>query len=447
MMCAVSQFPPETRYVDVGGALVGYQVLGDGPLDLLVANGVGNHIDMVWDVGPDAELLRNLCSISRLITFDRRGTGVSDPVTGEGPPTWEDWTEDVGAVLDAAGSRRAALMANTDTGSMAILFATMHPDRVSQLVLINTTARYLRDDDYLFGLSAAEMDASLAMLEQTWGTPDLVRAVIPSRRNDEEFVRLFAKLFRASASPRRAAKQYDYLYRHVDVRRVLPLIQIPTLVILSKDFALGPVEHCRYLAEHIPKAKLVELSSGDVMPYDLVFDEVAEFLTGERPIAPIDRILATVLFTDIVGSTARAASVGDQRWRSTLDAHDRAVREQLRRFRGNEINTTGDGFVASFDGPARAIRCAQAISEATQNLGIELRLGLHTGECEVRGNDLAGLTVHIAGRVAAAAEPDEILVSNTVKDLVAGSGITFADRGEHDLRGVPDGWRLYTVRD
>jgi len=443
----VSQFPPETHYVEVGGALVGYQVVGEGPIDLVLANGLGHHADLAWDVPPVAAWMRSLASISRLITFARRGFGVSDPISRDTAPTWEDWTQDVGAVLDAVGSRRAAVFAFQDMGPIAILFAAMQPDRVSQLVLNNTSARFLTDDDYPIGVSPGDLDVLITFLEQTWGTPEGVRAAMPSVADDEEVVRLFAKGLRASASPRSAAAQYDYIARKVDVREILPLVQTPTLVIHSKDYAFIPVEHGRYLADHIPGAKLVELSGSDAMSYGQVFDEVAEFLTGERPIAPIDRILTTVLFTDIVESTARAASLGDQRWRSTLDAHDRAVREQLRRFRGNEINTTGDGFIATFDGPARAIRCAQAIGEVTQNLGIGVRLGLHTGECDVRGDDLGGLAVHIAARVAAAAGTGQVLVSSTVKDLVVGSGIAFEDRGEHDLKGVPGTWRLYAAQE
>ena len=443
----MSQFPPETHYVDVGGALVGYQVVGEGPIDLVQANGLGSNIDLVWELPYHAALARSLASISRYVVFDRRGTGVSDRISRDAPPTWEDWTEDVRAVLDAVGSRRAAVMAAYDTGPMAILFAATQPERVSHLVLVNTEARSLRDDDYPFGWSPGDVDAMVAIVEQTWGTPAAARYAFPGRADDEEFLRLAARSQRASASPRNAAEQYGYMMRHLDVRAALPLIQAPTLVIHSQDCLVPPLAHGRYLAEHIPGAKLVEVSGGDVSAFGGLFDEIAEFLTGDRPTAPIDRILTTVLFTDIVGSTARAASLGDQRWRSTLDAHDRAVREQLRRFRGNEINTTGDGFVATFEGPARAIRCAQAISDATHNLGIAVRVGLHTGECEVRGNDLGGLTMHIAARLAAAAEPDEVLVSSTVKDLVAGSGITFEDRGEHDLRGVPGTWRLYAAQE
>ena len=442
----MSQFPPETRYVKVNGAQVGYQVVGDGPIDLVFASGLGNHIDLAWDLAPAAALTRDLASISRYIVFDRRGTGVSDPISRDTATTWEDWTEDIRAVLDAVDSRRAAVMAATDTATMAILFAATQPERVSRLVLVNAAARNLQDDDYPFGMPAAGVDALVGMVEQAWGTSEFARASFPSRADDEEFIRLASRMARASASPRSAAAQVDYIGRHVDARETLPLIQAPTLVIHSKDSALVAVEGGRYLAEHIPGAKLVELTGGDVVPYDQLFDEVAEFLTGERRVVTSDRILATVLFTDIVGSTTRAASVGDQRWRSLLDAHDRVVREQLRRFQGNEIKTTGDGFVATFDGPARAIRCAREIAEATHHVGIDVRVGLHTGECDVRGDDLAGLAVHIAARVAAAAEADEVLVSSTVRDLVAGSGLAFEDRGEHDLKGVPGSWRLYAAQ-
>jgi pimeloyl-ACP methyl ester carboxylesterase len=441
----VSQFPPETKYVDVDGGQVGYQVVGEGPLDLVWPGGMGNNIDLVWDLAPVAAFLRSLTSIGRCIFFDHRGRGISDPIRRDTPPTWEDWAEDLRRVLDAAGSRRAAVLAGPDTGPIAMLFAAMHPERLSRLVLINTGASYARDDDYPFGASPEDIDAFVAFIEQTWGTP-VARAFMPSSADDEEFLRLQARMERASASPRSAAAEWEYIARHVDVRQALPLIQAPTLVIHNRDLQFVPVEHGRYLADHIPGAKLVELPGGDVFRYGTqLFDEVAEFLTGERPTAPINRILTTVLFTDIVESTARVAALGDQHWHSTLDAHDRAVREQLRRFRGNEINTTGDGFVASFDGPARAIRCAVAISEATRHLGIEVRSGIHTGECEVRGDDLGGLTVHIANRIAALAGPGEILVSHTIVDLTAGSGLQFQPRGENQLKGVPGTWPTFAA--
>jgi class 3 adenylate cyclase len=443
---AVSQFPPETNYVDVGGAQVGYQVVGEGPVDLVVAWGLGSNIDLNWDVPPTAAFLMRLASFSRLICFDRRGTGVSDPIGRDTAATWEDWTEDVRAVLGAAGSARAAFFAVADATPIAMVFAAMQPDLVSALVLVSAMARYLEDDDYPIGASPALLDAIVRLMEQTWGTPELARSFTPSLGDDTESVRILAKLMRVSATPRSTARQFDYLARQLDVRQALPLIQAPTLVIHTNQNTSVPIALGRHVAEHIAGARFVELPGGDAAPWGPeLIDEVAEFLTGERPVVPIDRILTTVVFTDIVGSTAQAASLGDQRWHSILDAHDHAVREQLRRFRGNEINTTGDGFVASFDGPARAIRCAQAIAEATRNLGVEVRVGLHTGECEVRGDDLGGLAVHIAARVVAAAEPDEVLVSSTVKDLVAGSGITFKDRGEHDLKGVPETWRLYAA--
>jgi class 3 adenylate cyclase len=442
----VSQFPPETHYVEVGGAQVGYQVVGDGPIDLLFTFGFGSNIELNWDDAHFADFLERLASFSRLIRFDRRGTGVSDPIGRAA--TWEDWTEDVRAVLGAVGSRRAAYFAVTDSTPVAMVFAARQPEMVSALVMMSAVARFLEDDDYPIGISPAIADAVVRKVEKEWGTPELAGFWTPTQGDNPEFLRHTAKTSRLRASPRSAAREFDDIIRQTDVREALPLIQAPTLVMHAKENMSPPIALGRYVAEHIAGARFVELPGADTVPTGPeVIDEVAEFLTGERPMVPVDRILTTVLFTDIVGSTARAASVGDQRWRSLLDAHDRSVRDQLRRFRGNAINTTGDGFVASFDSPARAIRCAQAIREATQDLGIELRLGLHTGECEIRGNDLAGLTVNIAARVAGAAAPDEILVSSTVKDLVAGSGIALDDRGEHDLKGVPESRRLYAVQD
>jgi class 3 adenylate cyclase len=441
---------PETRYVAIGEADVAYKVVGDGPLDLLYFYGVGSHIELQWDHAEGADLMTRLASLGRLIHFDRRGTGASDGVPRNAIPNWEDWTEDLRAVLDDVGSERAAIFAINDAAPIAILFAAMHPERVSALVLGDTSARFLVAEDYPIGVSQDVVDALVEMVGTQWGTPDLVRAVAPSMADDVELVRWFARFVRISNTPRSAAAQYRYIFENVDVRAVLPLVQIPTLVLHHSANPIVPLGQGRYLADHIKDARLVELSGQDsVLSWGDVgdwFGEVAEFLTGERPTGEIERILTTVVFTDIVSSTERAASLGDHRWRSLLDAHDRAVRDQLRRFRGREINTTGDGFVASFDGPARAIRCAQAIIEANRTLGIEQRVGLHTGECEVRGEDLGGLAVHIAARVGALAGPGEIKVSGTVKDLVVGSGIEFSDRGEHELKGVPGTWRLFAVR-
>ena len=315
------------------------------------------------------------------------------------------------------------------------------------MILVNTTARYVRADDYPMGIPPEAVDNVVERFRAGWGTPEVAKFAYPSRANDPEFAPWFAKLMRAAATPRNAAAQLRYVIESLDAREALPLIQVPTLVLHAKDNMLYSIEQGRYLADHIDGAKFVELPGGEpVVAFSATaVEEIAEFVTGERPAVEVDRLLTTMLFTDIVGSTALAASLGDQAWRSLLDAHDRTLRDHLRRYRGNEIKTTGDGFLASFDGPARAIRCALAMAEATRTLGVELHLGLHTGECEVRGNDLFGLAVHIAARIASLAAPDEVLVSGTVKDLVVGSRIEFVDRGEHELKGVPGNWRLFSV--
>jgi class 3 adenylate cyclase len=382
--------------------------------------------------------------------FDRRGSGASDGVPHSAVPTWEDFTEDVAAVLDAVGSKQTAILASIETGPMAILFAATHPQRVDALVLANTYARYLATEDYPIGVSPEALDWIIGTVRSSWGTPDLVRLIVPTRTDDVEGLDRMAAIQRFSATPRSAAAQYDYILRCIDVRDVLSLIQVPTLVLHSRDNLFVPFPMGRYLVDHIDGAKLVEFHRADIglTVGDLasaVLEEITEFLIGQRPVE-VERILATVLFTDIADSTAKAASLGDRRWRILLDAHDRTVREQLRCFRGREINTTGDGFVASFDGPARAIRCARAIVEANQAHGIQLRVGMHTGECEVRGDDLGGLAVNIAARVGALAPPGEVVVSGTVKDLVVGSDIEFDDRGEHELKGVPGSWKLFAVR-
>jgi len=439
--------PPETRYVDVGGAKVAYQVVGNGPLDLLYLE-LG-QIDLRWDHPRFADFFTRLASFSRLILFDRRGTGASDRLPHDDIPTWEDWAEDARAVLDAAGAGRAAIVAVADAGPIGILLAAMDPARVGALVLDNTSARFMVDDDYPIGLSAEVVESIVALFETTWATEDFVRMIVPdAMADDTEYLRFLGKQLRAVATPQMVGALYRYMMESTDVRSVLPLIQVPVLVFHNDRNPVIPIEHGRYLAEHLPGAKFIEVAS-DGAAFDSTepdfIAEVCEFLTGERPAIEVDRILTTLLFTDIVGSTGLAASLGDERWRSVLDAHDRAVRDQLRRFRGREINTTGDGFLVSFDGPARAIRCARAITGAVRELGIEVRAGLHTGECEVRGDDLGGLAVHIVARVGAHAGPSEVLVSSTVRLLVAGSAIELEDRGDHELKGVPDTWRLFAV--
>jgi class 3 adenylate cyclase len=360
-------------------------------------------------------------------------------------PTWEEWADEVRAVLDAAGSERTVVFAENDGGPIGLLFTAMQPERVSALILANTSARRLRADDYPMGIAPHAVDDLVEATRAAWGTPDAVAMAWPSRANDPEFGQWVAKVMRAFATPKNAAAQIRYIIESLDAREALPLIQVPTLVLHTTSNLHYSSEEGRYLADHIDGSKFVELPGGDlfVATSAPAMEEIVEFLTGERPEVEVDRILTTLLFTDIVGSTERAAAMGDQAWHALLDAHDRTVRDHLRRFRGKEINTTGDGFLASFDGPARAIRCALALSESTRALGIDLHLGLHTGECEMRGDDLGGLAVHIAARIGSLAAPGEVLVSGTVKDLVAGSRIEFMDRGEHQLRGVPGTWRLY----
>jgi class 3 adenylate cyclase len=439
---------PETKYVAVGDADVAFQVFGEGSSDLLFFIGLGSHIEMAWENPDIADFLGRLASLRRLILLDRRGTGASDGVARNAIPTWEDWTEDIESVLNEVGSEQCTILATVDSGPIAILYAAAHPERVDSLVLCNTSARYLVADDYPIGFTPETLDFVVEFIRTHWGTSEFLS--IAGAAGEEEAARrdALAPLFRASVTPRTAAAQYDYLLRNLDVRQVLPLIRVPTLVLSADNPSFLPIAMGRYVSEHIEGSKFVALPGQDMMIFGqrvVVFEEIAEFLTGSRPPTDIDRVLVSVLFTDIVGSTERAASLGDQRWRSLLDRHDQMVREQLRIFRGREINTTGDGFVASFDGPARAIRCGKAIIDATRAHGIELRVGLHTGECEVRGDDLGGLAVHIAARLGSLAPPGEVLVSSTVKDLVVGSGIEFEDRGEHELKGVPGSWRLFRV--
>ncbi len=439
---------PNTSYVTVGDSEVAYQVVGDGPLDLAFFTGIGSHLEFIWDwAGP---FLRRLATFSRLILFDRRGTGASDPVALNAIPTWEEATEDILAVLDAVGSEHAAIYAEADAGPIAVLFAATHPDRVSALVLGNTSARYVAADDYPIGLTVDEGEVILDTFAAQWGTAELVKLVAPDLAQDEELVELLARQWRSALTPRAAGALWRTLLE-VDVRDALSSLQASTLILHATESDIVPFSHAEYLADHIAGAQLVARpgrATGFIpVSYPATAEHIAEFLTGSISPVAIDRVLTTILFSDIVASTSQLADVGDEAWRHVLDSHDRVVREQLRLYRGREINTTGDGFVVSFDGPARGIRCAQAITESLATLGLEVGIGLHCGECEVRGDDLAGLAVHIAARVGALAGPGDVLVSGTVKDLVAGSGIEFEEHGEHELKGVPGSWKLFAVRE
>lgn len=440
--------PPDTQYVTIGDADVAYQVFGDGPRDVLLGNSLGGHVDVMWQVPDEAEYLTQLSKFSRVLHMDRRGCGASDSLAWNAAPTWEEFAEDITTVLDAAKSAVTDIIAVNEVGPIAILFAAMHPERVGSLVLINTAARYIEADDYPIGVAPAALDAIIESIATSWGKEEIAAATNPTRAHDREFIKGVARQFRASATPRTAAAQLRYFLTSMDVRAFLPLVQAPTLVLQVRESPFIVFSHGQYLAEHIPGATLIDMPGGDMNPPygPEAVSDIAEFLTGDRVLVDPERILTTVLFSDIVASTERAASLGDKRWRSLLDAHDGIVRAQIRRFRGREINTTGDGFVVSFDGPARAVRCAQAIVSATREHGIDLRVGLHTGECEVRGDDLGGLAVHIAARIGAFATTQQIVVSGTLKDLVIGSGIEFDDRGEHVLKGVPGIWKLFSVR-
>ena len=439
---------PDTRYAKTeDGVHIAYQVVGDGPFDLVAIPGFVSHVELAWEDPGLAECLRGLASFSRLIVFDRRGLGLSDPI--QGAPTLEDRMQDLRAVMDAAGSQRAALFGLSEGGPMSMLFAATHPDRVLALVLYGTFARMTQTEDYPWGYPRDLLDRTVEEKVENWGGDSTVDDFAPSRARDLDFRRKWAAFERRGTSPN-GYRALMHINAETDVRDVLASIQVPTLVLHRTGDIPIRVGHGRYLGEHIVGARYVELPGTDhffwVGDTRTIVAEVSEFLTGQRPPIEVDRILTTVLFTDIVGSTERAAAEGDQRWCALLDAHDHTIRNELTRFRGKEIKTTGDGFLACFDGPARAVRCAMAITKAVKALGIDLRSGLHTGECEVRGDDLAGLAVHIAARVGSTADPEEVLVSSTVKDLVAGSGISFDDRGEHELKGIPDRWKLFAVR-
>jgi class 3 adenylate cyclase/alpha-beta hydrolase superfamily lysophospholipase len=435
---------PQTRYVDVGGADVAYQVVGTGPPDVVYVPGFGD-VDLRWEESVYAAFLERLASFSRLILFDRRGTGASDAIPDNAMPTWEEWADDVRAVLDAARSERTVVFAETDGGPTGLLFTAMHPERVSGLILANTSARRLRAEDYPIGITPEEVDNVVETYRATWGTPDMVTMAWPSQADDPESGQWGAKVMRAAATPRSAAAQVRYIIENLDARHALPLIQVPTLVLHTKDNRFYSGEEGRYLADNIAGARFVELPGADfyVATSGPAIEEIGEFVTGERPLVDVDRVLTTVLFVDIVSSTERAAALGDQRWSELLSAHREVVRSELHHFRGQEIDTAGDGFLATFDGPARAIRCAFGIRERVEGLGLQIRAGLHTGEVELSDEGPRGLAVHIGARIGSLAAPDEVLVSGTIKDLVVGSGIGFVDRGEHELKGVPGGWKLY----
>ena len=439
---------PETRFTRSGNVHIAYQLVGEGPLDLVYVPGWVSHCELAWEEPTLARFLGRLASFSRLITFDKRGTGLSDRVPDDKLPTHEERMDDLRAVMDAAGSQRAAIFGFSEGGSLSTLFAATHPERTTALVTFGIFAKRIWAPDYPWAPTPEERERHYEIVERDWGGEMDLANLIPSKIGDDVFTRRLATYLRRAASPG-AAVALLRMNSQIDIRAVLPTIRVPTLVLHRTGDQDANIEEGRFIARSIPGARLVELSGNDHLPWvgdqDSVLDEVQEFLTGVRPLAEFDRVLATVLFTDIVASTETAARLGDRAWRALLDSHHAMVRNALARFRGEEVNTAGDGFLATFDGPARAIRCAFAIRDGARELGLATRAGLHTGEIDRSGGGVGGIAVHIGARVASAAGAGETLVSSTVKDIVAGSGITFADRGKHGLKGVPGEWRLYAA--
>ncbi len=435
-----------THYADSDGVSIAYRVHGEGDLDLVFVPGFVSHVELLWESPATARFLRRLGSFARVVVFDKRGQGLSDR-PGD-PSTLEESMDDLGAVLEAAGCERPAIFGVSEGGPMSTLFAATYPERISSLVLYGTYARMIRSPDFSLGMPEVVLDLWREMVRHEWGGPVGLRYWAPSAVGDREIERWWARLLRQGTSPAGAIALIE-LYREMDVRAILPSIDVPALVLHRVEDQVVSVGQGRFLAEQIPGARFVALDGADHLAWtgdqDALLDEVEEFLVGSRRAHEPERALATVLFTDIVGSTAVAARLGDRRWRDLLERHDAIVRRQLAIHRGREVKTMGDGFLATFDGPARAIRCATAIDRAVSEIGIEVRAGIHTGEVDLIGDDVGGMAVNIGARIGALAGPGEVLVSSTVRELVVGSGLDFAERGIHTLKGAPDQWRLFAV--
>ncbi|MFY9663672.1 MAG: adenylate/guanylate cyclase domain-containing protein [Candidatus Cybelea sp.] len=439
---------PVTRYAKSGEVNIAYQVTGQGRLDLIYVPGWVSNVEYAWEEPSYARFLKKLASFSRLILFDKRGTGLSDRVPPNELPTLEQRMDDLRAVLDAAGSRRAAIFSISEGTGLSILFAATYPQRASSLALFGGFAKRLWSPDYPWAPTPERRAAWIDDIARSWGGVTDLAIIAPSRANDASFARWWSAFLRQSASPG-AAVALAQMNTQIDVRNLLGTVHVPTLVMHRTGDLDANIAEGRYIASHIPGAKFVELPGTDHLvftnDFSTVVDELQEFLTGVRQPAESDRILATVLLTDIAHSTQIAAELGDLKWHDVLERHNALVRRELARFRGNEIKTTGDGFLATFDGPARAIRFALSLRAPLRQLGIEIRAGLHTGECEILDSDIGGIAVHIAARVLSEAQPGDVLVSSTVRDLVAGSGIGFTSRGKRELRGVPGEWELLAV--
>ena len=436
----------EIRYADSAGVSIAWRTVGEGSRDIVVIPGFVSHLEILWEPPWSRRFLERLGRLGRVILYDKREQGLSDRLGR--PPTLEQSMDDLHAVLDAAGSERATVIGVSEGGPMAILFAATFPERTGRLIVVGSFPRVLEAGDYPPGVPAEQLDGFFGLVRSRWGTSDVLRPFAPDAGNAPGVLEWGQRLLRSGSSPAGAYGLLS-LYAEIDVRDALRTIRVPSLVLHRTGDLIAPVAHGRYIGDHIPGARYVELPGNDHMPLvgnqEDLLDEIEEFVTGTRPMATPDRVLATVLFTDICSSTERAAAMGDARWRGVLAEHDRLVRAEVERRRGRFIKSLGDGTLATFDGPARAIEGAAAIRDAIAQLGLQIRAGLHTGECELIGDDVGGLAVHIGARVAATAQPGEIRVSRTVADLVAGSGLRFEDRGEHELKGVPGSWRLLAV--
>src|SRR3990172_13278 len=439
---------PETRYARSGDVSVAYQVLGEGPIDLVCAPGLISHVEHMWERPTIARFHERLASFSRLIIFDKRGTGASDPVATI--PTLEDRMDDERAVMDATGSERAALFGVSEGATFAALFAATYPGRTRALITYAALIRMMWAPDWTCGITPDFFSAFQTWAVDHWGQEgSRLGDLEPELAADPSYPEWWARYQRLSASPG-MVKALLEMNGQIDIRHVLPTISAPTLILHRQNDLIVNIEQSRYMARVVPGSRYVELPGQAHVPFMVaaedVLHEIEEFLTGTRSGPDLDRVLATVLYTDIVGSTDRLASVGDRRWVDLLDAHNELAKREISRFRGRTIKSTGDGFLAIFDGPGRAVRCAQSIGAEIRKLGIEMKAGLHCGECELLGDDVGGIAVHIAARVVAQARPGEVLVSSTVKDLVAGSGLEFEQRGSHTLKGVPDEWELFAAK-
>jgi pimeloyl-ACP methyl ester carboxylesterase len=436
----------ETRYTQSGNVSIAYQVLGDGPTDLVMAPGWIFHLEVVWEEPSFERMMRKLTPHFRVLLFDKRGTGLSDRSVGAS--TLEERMDDIRAVMDAAGSEQAVIMGWSEGGTFGAMFAATYPERTKALILYAAGARFLRSPDFPLGWPPEAREGFERYLREYWGSGLGVSFVVPSRADDAGFRKWFGRYERMSTSPSEALAILDANVA-MDIRNILPAVQVPTLILHQRDDGFVPLDLSKDLAQRIPHAKYVELAGRDHLFWfgdpDETVGEILEFITGARPEPEIDRVLATVMFADIVGSTERAADIGDRRWHELLDRYYAVAASEIDRFRGRQVKTLGDGILATFDGPARAIRCAQSLARQTQPLGLEVRSGLHTGEIELMGDDVGGIAVHISSRVTSHAGPREVVCSSTVKDLVAGSGITFDDRGMHTLKGIPGEWHLYSA--